>query len=465
MKTMFKSALICMAACTALMFTSCEDKVTTEEDELEYADFTIEQNKENLLIEGYAVMEKMEDMKGMSFVSTVQDLVGLIMFGSLQEETNPILPLLAPLAKADKNIMSLASLRVSDESMKSLSELFEERGGVYTYNFQADTFDYVPSSTQIIYNFPVGASTTNNGKLTINNYTYQLSTTMEEEFEMPKSLSINLSRNDSTLLSFAMTATYHENDMPKNENTIISFKEGYTFEQAGSYDPQKLSWDFSYSYKNEAFMSGEFNLEGTLDYDSIYSNRSESEDDLFDKYLKKVSGSLQFGNIKAEGEMKYAELVEEIDAYDLTGKSMDTTTYNAYIRDMCSIMNKHVKANLQYADSKKAIAKFMYYQQADTFRVYTHRPNMKSKLVFSDGSAMDESFFATGFEDYNTATRDFVVDLFASYGFDIKVIVLDDDNNNGEGDNGNDDEWNDDEWNDENWEDEDWSNFIMKKLF
>ncbi len=457
MKTMFKSALICLAATTALLFSSCEDKVTTDEEELDYADFTIEETKQNLQNEGMAIMEKMEGMKNMSFVSTVQDLAGLIMYGSLKEEQNPMMSLLAPLAKADKNIMSLSSLRASDKSMESLSRLFANRGGIYSYDFEADTFAYVPDTTQIVYNFPVGESTENNGKLTISNYAYQLSTTMEKVIEMPKSLSINISRNDTTLLAFAMTATYYDNDMPKNENTTFSFKEGYTFQQTGNYDPQKLSWNFSYSYENQPFLSGKYDLEGTLDYDSIKSDKSMEE--LADSYLTKMSSTIQFGNIKSVGVVNYADLVAELDAYELSDNmSEDTVTYNAYIKDMCAIMNKHIKAHLQYADTQKAIAKFMFYKQSGSHIRYSKRPDLESKIVFADGSAMDKTFFATGFENINTEGEALFTDLLASYGIFIEVIGPKGD------DDEIDDDWSDDDWSDDNWSDDSWSSFI-KKLF
>ena len=183
-------------------------------------------------------------------------------------------------------------------------------------------------------------------------------------------------------------------------------------------------------------------------------------EELADSYLTKMSSTIQFGNIKSVGVVNYADLVAELDAYELSDNmSEDTVTYNAYIKDMCAIMNKHIKAHLQYADTQKAIAKFMFYKQSGSHIRYSKRPDLESKIVFADGSAMDKTFFATGFENINTEGEALFTDLLASYGIFIEVIGPKGD------DDEIDDDWNDDDWSDDDWSDDDWNGYIMKKLF
>jgi len=415
MKKIVKAATICMAACMSLVFYSCDQK-TTDELNAEYADLTIEQNKQKLETEGLAVIEKMDAMKDMEWVSSVQDLMNLMGMGMQEEVNNEINPLLAPLANADKNMMGLASLRASSLSLDSLSNFFDAFGGIYTYNATVDTFAHVPSTTQISIRFPIGESTTNNGTLTIDNYTYQYSTTDETSvFEMPKSLRMTLKNGNTTLLSFTLTASYRDDDMPRTEKTVITFNEGYTFEQTGNYDPSSVSWDFSFALNSDKFFQGGFDMDGSLSYDSLFV---ESEENSIDRLLNNVNASIQLGNIKAVGKINYAQLMTDQKAFDETYGQYRTEPSQADIIDeKCAIFNKNVKATLLYADTKKAIAKLLFYK-VEKQNLYNSWFSMETKAQFEDGSATDASFFDEGFGELQTAIDEFVTAFKANYGIE-----------------------------------------------
>ena len=424
MKKIAKATIACMATCMALVFYSCDEK-TTDDLNADYADFTIQQSKENLQSEGMAVLEKIDAMKDMEWVSSVQSLMGLMGMGMQDEEiNNAISPLLAPLANADKNIMGIATLRASSNAMDSLSNVFKKFGGTYTYNAGVDTFDYSRSTTHFTISFPIGESTTNNGTLTIDNYTYQYSKTIESTvLEMPRSLRMTLKKGNTTLLSLIMSASYRDDDMPSMENTVITFKEGYIFDQTANYDPKKVSWDFSFALNSQKFFQGGCDMDGTLSYDSISAHLNENtlEENTMDRLFNNMNASVQLGNIKAVGKVTYAQFLKDKQAFDETyGGYRDNGGYNAeptqeaIIDKKCAIYNNNVKATLLYADSKKAIAKLLFYKknQEDGYNSWF---KMDSKAAFEDGTSLDGSFFDEGFSQFDTALDNFIAEMKANY--------------------------------------------------
>ncbi len=405
----------CLSASLCMVFFSCKEESTNELN-VDYSDYTVEQNKENIQNEGLEVIQKMEAMQGMEFASSAQDLMELMEAGMTEDEYYQISKLLSPLAKADNNIMAVASLRASNTSMDSLSNLFKRFSGVYTYNKADSSFDHQPSTTEITVKFPIGNSTTNNGTLTINNFTYQYAKNADfVGTEMPKSLNITMKKGSTTLISFTMSASYNDKDLPKSEKTVLTFKEGYSFTQTGTYESKAASWDFNFAYNNEAFFTGGFDLGGTFQYDSL--KVVDSDDDLVN-LLNTVNATIQIGNLKAIGQIAYAQMKKDMITFrEKENTIVDSTSYAAYVDEMCELFNKNLKATILYADSKKAIAKLVFYKDLQMGEM-TKWPVMNFKMMFSDESAMDGSFFKTGFDQLQTAWYEFEADMKSSYDFD-----------------------------------------------
>lgn len=421
MKKIARATIACLATCMAFGFYSCDDKTVADELNPEYADFTVEENKTNLENQGIAVLEKMDAMKNMEAAASIESLMSLLDMGQQDEIYYEISPLLAPLTKANKNIMAIAAMRASSTAMDSLTTLFRERGGVYTFNATDSSFTRVASTTQIKFEFPIGTSLTNNGSLTIDNYTYKYATNADfAGMEMPKTLNFSLKNGNTSLLSIALTASYNDDDLPSAESTVITFKEGYSFSQAATYDPSKVSWNFDLAYNNDKFFQGGFDMDGTLAYDSLATVYSEN--DFMERLLNSATASVQLGNIKAVGQVTYAQLLKDVDAFNKkygTGPKSEATS-EQMVDEQCSILNKNIKANLIYADTKQAIAKLSFYKETFQYGEQTYY-DFSTKASFADGTAMDDSFFDEGFTGLKTAWETFVADMMESYGIEPPV--------------------------------------------
>jgi len=413
MKKIF--SVVMMATLMCLFLFSCKE---TNELEAEYADYTVEENKQNIEDEGIEVLGKMDAMKDLSFVYAIQDIYSLLDLSEDQSDVyGDVAALIKPLVKADEQLMGVASLRSTNIAFDSLSNLFEYYGGVYTYNFDENTFVRVPSTTEITFNFPIGNSTTNNGILTLDNYTYQYATNEDfEGTELPKSLDLNLYDGSTNLLKFEMNVSYNSDNLPSTETTELTFKEGYSFVQTLNYVQTDVSWDFSFAYNTYAFFKGGFDLNGTFAYDSL-ANLDYYNDAT--PLLNVANAYIQAGNLKAVGQLNYKSLIDGMEAFNEGDHAYTKATYDS----LCTIYNNGIKAVILYADSKEAIAKLSFYTTEETDQYVDETDTyfeMNVNFVFSDGSALDGSFFDEGFDELETAFNAFIEDMEENYGFSFE---------------------------------------------
>lgn len=408
---MKKILLLFVAA--SIVMVSCKEEAT-EPLEAEYAKYSVEENKANIEQEGLAVLEKMDAMKQMQAPKGIQQLMFLMENDETFGFDPKVANLLRPLANADQQLLGIAELRSTNESTENLSDLFEAKGGVYTFSATDSSFDRAPSATEITFVFPLGTSTTNNGKLSISNYTYKVATNTDfQGTELPKTLSITMKDGATSLLSLEVIATYGTNDLPSSEKTTFSVLEGYSFAQEATYKEDKITWDFGFGYQKKDFFKGGFDMTGTFPY-------AQLKNELAIDMINQVDAQVQLGNLKAVGKMAYAKMMENMESMGNT----PVASQEEVIDLMCTVMNEHIKVVLLYADDVEAIAKLNFYRGEETdyrYNMETQQeelvtyPSLGIKFAFKDGSAMDDSFFQTGFNDLKAAWTSFVNDMMTNY--------------------------------------------------
>lgn len=404
------------------LLTGCGEKTT---DEVEFTNLTVEQNKTKIQDEGLAMMEKLDGMTDLSGIFAIQDLENLIYESELTGDpvVMAVKRLIAPVAHLNKNVLGATELRSTAMSIDSISSVMGEMGGVYTYSQSTGTFNRVANSTKIEFLFPIGYSTTNNGKLTIDNLTVKAGVT--QPVELPKSLDFKLTKASSTLLSFNFSAAYDAHDVPSSWSTTLSFLEGYKFTQSMTNTTSDVSWQFAYSFENENLLSGKFSSKGSFSYDALNKTEEMSEEDMIDQVLDNANAWVQLGNLKMTGLVDVNKLIA---AYDAAFPSGEIET-NADATKACQMLNEQVFLVLLYAKENEAIAKSKFF--VDEYMTYdvvynsvTHYYEMKEitayqpsmQLLFKDGSAMDDSFFAEGFENLMAAFQSMMIDLETNYG-------------------------------------------------
>lgn len=412
---------ISIAACIGLGVTSCKDK---EDNNLEFAEYTVEENKENIEAEGLKVIDQMEDMKNLSSISTIQDFLNLSMRmneSSYSLAYKRVANILTPVSGMKINLMELANLRSSTalvEDEFSMKDYLRTFGGTYTYNSSVDTFAYVKNSNEITFKFPIGQSSTNNGKITLNNFSSQFASNADfEGMEQLKSLDLNVWNGDSRILSIEMDATYNENDLPSSESIRILLEKGYSFSETFSYNEKDIKWDFSFLKDKNNIFNGAFDTNGNYSYDNIsnLNNESFQSPELISDILKSANASIQLGNLKLSGAINFEQLSK--DYYkDFSNDNEELTKAKSDIA--CTILNNNSFLVLMYADKREAIAKLVFNTVENEYYQYPYESEKMSSyfsptpsFVFSDGSAMDGSFFGTGFNDFNNALDVFMNEL------------------------------------------------------
>lgn len=418
-----------------LLLAACDDssKVNTSEEDLSklaYADLTIEQNKEKIQDDALATMTKLDGMTNLKAVYALQDLNNLI--GSAEMPEAPALQtvskLLAPIAGMKKDVKGLTKLRSIKASIEEVSAIMDNYGGVYTYKPSTNEFTRVANSNEITFNFPIGTSSTNNGKLTINNVTVKTSTDPNlEGQEFPKTLNVNLLKSNASILSLAWTASYDENCVPLAMSTVLNFAEGYKFSQTFTNSKTDLNWEFSYTLNNANILSGKFNSKGTFDNDALSQEDLMDDAESLNLVLDSANVTVQLGNIKVTGLLGFDRFMTEFD--DTFNGEMEGSESD-YVK-LARISNKYVKLYVLYADEKTVIAKSHFYKREVTDGYWSYYWNgneyvqqwiedsyfdMGLQFEFKDGSYYDQSFFDEGFDDLQTAFEDMINEFETSYG-------------------------------------------------
>jgi len=411
--------LIFSAAIIGIGVTSCKDK---EDSNLEFAKYTVEENKENIEAEGLKVMDQMDDLKSLSSISTIQDFLNLSLRMNGSENLsvyNKVASMLTPVAGMDKNLMKLENLRsslvIADKS-STLNDFLKEYGGTYTYNSTVNNFTYVKSNDEITFNFPIGESLTNNGKITLNNISSQIASNINfEGTELFKSLDLNIWNGNNKILGIEMDATYNDNDLPSSENIIVSLEKGFTFSETFTYNDKDIKWDFAFKQDKNNILSGAFDTKGNYSYDNInaMNNSNEATPDEINKFLNSANAWIQLGTLKISGAINFDQFTK--DYYkDFSNDNEDFTKVKSDLA--CNILNSNSYLVLFYADKKEAIAKLTF-NTVESYYFDYNSGNRNNKItqytptpsfVFSDGSAMDGSFFGTGFNELKNAIDAFL---------------------------------------------------------
>jgi|GEM_PF-1296169 len=412
---------ISIAAFIGLGVTSCKDK---EDNNLEFAKYTVEENKENIEAEGIKVIDQMDDMKNLSSIGTIQDFLNLsirMSESSYSSAYKKVVMMLAPVARMNNKLMELTKLRSSMvlvDNESTMKEYLKIYGGTYTYNSIVDTFAYAKNSEEITFKFPIGQSRTNNGKITLNNFSSQIASNIDfEGMEQLKSLDLNVWNDNSRILGIEMDASYDDNDLPSSENISVSFEKGFSFSETFSYNENDIKWIFAFKQDKNNILSGAFDTNGNYSYDNISALKNTNIDgpEGINEILKSANASIQLGNLKMSGAINFDQFTK--DYYkDFSDNNEELTKAKSDIA--CTILNNNSFLVLMYADKREAIAKLTFntveneyyqypYESDDTSTYFSPTPS----FVFSDGSAMDGSFFSTGFNDLTKAINLFIEEL------------------------------------------------------
>ncbi len=395
-----------------LVLTACDKKT----EELAWADLTIQQNKEKMQDDGLATMEKLNGMSDLTCVHAMNDLNTLLNSSSLSGDPMSVAMdrFMVPFNNMDKDVTGLKTLRAGNATIIGMTDILPAIGGVYTYDATTQSFVRVANTSEITFIYPIGTSTTNNGKLTFNNVsfvTFEVAGMNEDFFT---SFDVKLTKNTQTLFSMELRNTYDANSTPTTSTTDIRFMEGYKFYQSISRSSADVDWSMAYTYNNENLLSSSFKTLGNFTNDALNNSASLENDEWIDQVLDNANATFQLGNLKVTGlvdidKLKAAQNVAFPDGIDNT---------EADVNKECDMINQFVTLVVLYAKEGTVIAKSNFFTKEDTEASdYLGRTYFEPSLqfIFKDGSAMDQSFFDLGFEELEAAYEEMLLSFQTSY--------------------------------------------------
>lgn len=410
------TAILLFVVAAGLMLSGCGD----QSKELAYADLTVEQNKAKIQEDGLEMVEKLNGMTELSGVFALKDLNNLTSNSSLTGDPIEVAvrQLIAPLLQMDQNVLAASKLRSTSLTILTISGLMNDVGGVYTYNRATSSFNRVAGTTKIEFIFPIGASTTNNGKLTIDHVTTQTSELVS--WELAKSLDLKLSKAGNELLSFSYTAAFDADDVPTSWSITLNTAEGYTCSQSMVNTETDASWQFAYTLNNDNLLSGKFSSKGDFTFDAMSNSVGLENQEWIDQVLDNANSFIQLGNLKLTGLVDVDRMMAAHNAAFPEGE----TNSEADVTKLCQLLNTHVSLLLLYAEEGTIIAKANFYKSEYStweFNEETHEykalngyePSMQ--FLFKDHSSMDESFFVQGFDELLTEFQEMLNTMQQNY--------------------------------------------------
>ncbi len=244
---------------------------------------------------------------------------------------------------------------------ETLKNLFDVKKGIYTYNASLKIWEKEASESEIRFNFPADYNNTTN------DVSLAITLSSDPEFHSNNNLyngliSVNITLSDplQTLLEFVFNGAYN-NGILNSSNASLNFAEGYNL-------TTKTNSDGTFEH---LFRKGDSNL-----YICRIDNSSNTS-------------NISIGGITLSGKITIENLFTQLNsAYP--NESDRHTEESA--QAVTNIMNSNIDLSVVY--NSKNIATCQFYAKP----IYTDYYQSTMKLVFNDGTSVDDFLFDNGFE-------------------------------------------------------------------
>lgn len=394
------------------MLSACSKDDDTPENKL--SDLTAEEHKQNMEDEGVKFVQNMDAIASLEVYDVMEQ------FTQLMDQSNfgAYAPLQASLDKiADLRNQPPTSVDLksySEGEINSFSAGFNELAGIYTWD--GTEWTEQAATDQITFNFNVEEKT---ASISLYNFTYKTATNQDATdftVELPTSLNMSIKLGEAELCSFTFTGEYYDNDTPKYLEEVFNL-EGFVLKGIFDLkDKSHLKTSGEFKYNETIILANGFELEGNVDYTAIKAkmDQLEGEDGLpMDQdIVEKTNAYFQIGNVKADALFDVKSLLN-----DMQNVSAEEQTDEK----MVELLNKNVKVYVRYADSKEVMAYGQFYMApySDYGETYYE---LSMRMILSDESAIDGSFFDNGFGDMISEINALIAKLNTNYGADLDLI-------------------------------------------
>jgi len=420
-----------MAVAGMFLFNACssDDESPKEEDKL--SELTPEEHKVKLEDEGVAFIQNMEAVASLEVYDVMEEF-----FQLMDQQDGQNQPVYAPLKSTLDQISALRNNPNTTVDLKALTEEggdfsisdgFKEEAGIYTWSAATNTWTKQAADDQITYQFNLEENKT--ASISVTNFTYKVATNQDMEgftLELLQSLKVSITLSDTELCSFTFTGEYHDNDTPKFLQEIFKL-EGFTLSATFDLNDKKhLKTSGEFKYDETIILANGFELQGDMDYDAIKTEMEGSEDEdgfpMDQKIVESTNAYFQIGNIKADALFNVSSMITAMEAVSEEDQTEEK---------LVELLNENAKVYIRYADTKEIIAYGELYLAETTnwewdndLQRYVEVPGeeLSMKMVLSDESAIDGSFFDNGFGDMIDEINDMILTMNENYGMELEGI-------------------------------------------
>lgn len=319
-----------------------------------------------------------------------------------------------------KKVLDLKSVATyMDDEPETMSELWDEMVGTYTFNSETMMWDYTEATDEVTFIFPSNETNLENGVNDVNirifDFAYQDATSetvQETSTELPTSLQISVTTTASDqIFGLDMTASYYSDDMPKlmeNSMDMVYYSWNTTMDMTDR--SKEMSMSSSYKKGSEVIAAFNLDIKANFDMDAIQEALDNEDITAIQDLLNNGNASFQVNNLKLVGFVDVKNMIA--DMTDLSENLDESTTEEEYIDAMVKVYNDNINLYLMYVSENEVIARAEAYAYYDTeWAEYT----FSWRIVFTDGTAFDDSYFEEGFEDFFDEMDDFILEMEELY--------------------------------------------------
>jgi hypothetical protein len=372
-----------------------------------------ETHKENLEQSGLNVVDQLENMSNLDAVKVMLDFNDLL---ESTDYTGSVSGVIKPVLALSEGQSVAFNLKNSTIDESSLSMLFDDEAGIYTYNAEFNVWDKTSSDDEITYHFPTLDSEVNNATISVTNFdfiTTDNADLVEVSEELPTSFDVELIVDEVSLITFSFNASYDADGIPTSVSESWTVEE-YNFTTSVSRTSSNISVDQSFTVDGANILSSHFSSEGSFSYGNIKEDGENG--DLFNQDVVKSSNVwFAIDNLKLEGNVNWKSLMD-----DMTSIESIESQQQAIEKEV-EIYNKNLSLKLKYNDSNEVIATGEAYVKTETDYYGTELSSVDFRVKFSDGSYMDDSYFGDDdFIDLIESFDDMIEDAEENYGVTVE---------------------------------------------
>lgn len=394
---------------------------------------TVEQQKEKLDKEGINFIGNLKDLENPDLMNPLAYFIEIIQ--DMDEDQFIIAKKIgADIILNSKKLKSekfVKSATIDDAS--SLKRTMNDNQGIYTYNRSNKTWTKTVASGKIEFRFPSSETQTNNNSImvisnltTIVVYNQNVKDNLED---LPKTLTVDFKVDNATLYGLNFSADYNSDNIPTKEVYSLVLTPYKVVEEYSLSNNNLVSAKFSMSYKDQPLIAAGITAEGNFKDDQLSSEDAEVDD-----ILHKSTAYLQIENVKVSGNIDIKNIASKMRDFEDQYKSKYNQYSDQYPKDYYDAVvgefRKSTLLKVSFADRNEFFANLVPYRSSEKDIYYdAHwnpieytRNDYDFKLVLTDGSEVDESYFDSGFDMFKDKLNSFIDQI--NYDYDTEITNI-----------------------------------------